>query len=186
MKEMSWKVLSQLLKNSRISDRELARNVGISQPTASRTRNKLEKEGYIREYTLLPNFEKIGYQLMAVTLAKAKVTLTPEAQEKARKLILTNPEVIFVASAEGMGKNGIMLSLHRSYTDYVRFMTNLRLESNHLMDEVETMLVDLGSASTLKPPSISNLALDAPSDDNARHKRTPARRQRAASPRSSQ
>ena len=70
MKDLEIKMLSELMKNSRRSDRELAKAVGTSQPTATRIRTKLEKEGYVKEYTAIPDFIKIGYTIMALTFLK--------------------------------------------------------------------------------------------------------------------
>jgi DNA-binding Lrp family transcriptional regulator len=70
LKEIERKLLSELLKNSRRSDRELAKAIGVSQPTTTRLRTKLEKEGYIKEYTIIPNFSKIGYTIMALNFIK--------------------------------------------------------------------------------------------------------------------
>jgi DNA-binding Lrp family transcriptional regulator len=70
MKNVELKLISELMKNSRRSYRELAKAVGVSQPTVSRTLKKLEKEGYIKEYTMIPDFLKLGYQIMGVTLIK--------------------------------------------------------------------------------------------------------------------
>jgi len=55
MKEHYMKLLSELIKGSSRSDRELARVIGTSQPTVTRARAKLEKEGFIEEYTIIPN-----------------------------------------------------------------------------------------------------------------------------------
>lgn len=60
MKNVELKLISELMKNSRRSYRELAKAVGVSQPTVSRTLKKLEKEGYIKEYTMIPDFLKLG------------------------------------------------------------------------------------------------------------------------------
>jgi len=43
------RLLFALIKGARRSDRELARTLRISQPTITRKRTQLEKEGYIRE-----------------------------------------------------------------------------------------------------------------------------------------
>jgi len=59
MKNVEWKLISELMKDSRRSDRELAQAIGVSQPTVSRTIKKLEKEGYIKEYTIIPDFHKL-------------------------------------------------------------------------------------------------------------------------------
>jgi DNA-binding Lrp family transcriptional regulator len=49
MKDIERRLISELMKNSRRSDRELAKALGTSQPTI--TRGKLEREGIIKEYT---------------------------------------------------------------------------------------------------------------------------------------
>ena len=60
----------ELLKNSKESDRKLARKLGVSQPTITRTRNKLEREGFIRSYTIFPNWRKLGFEILALTFVK--------------------------------------------------------------------------------------------------------------------
>jgi DNA-binding Lrp family transcriptional regulator len=158
MEEKMRRLLSELLKDSRRSDRELAKVLGISQPTVTRMRNKLIEEGVIQEFTVIPNFAKMEYEIMAVTIAKAKVTLTPDEQEKAKKLVLENPQVIFVASAEGMGRNGVMISLHKDYAEYCDFMNNLEFDSGSYMEKVDTMLISLVPSAVVKPLSLANLA----------------------------
>ncbi len=53
MKDTELKVVVELIKNSRRSNRELARAIGMSQPTVTRTRTGLEKQGIIKEYTIV-------------------------------------------------------------------------------------------------------------------------------------
>jgi DNA-binding Lrp family transcriptional regulator len=47
LKDIELRLISELVKNSRRSDRELAKVLGISQPTVSRARMRLEKQGLI-------------------------------------------------------------------------------------------------------------------------------------------
>ncbi len=158
MKEGKKRLFMELLKNSKRSDRELAKVLGVSQPTITRMRHKLVEEGTIREFTVIPDFIKLGYKIMAITIAKAKIALTPEEQEKTKTLVLENPNVIFVASANGMGRNGVMISLHRNYSDFVRFMSDLKSESTGYMENVDNMLISLTSGDVVKPLSLSYLA----------------------------
>jgi Lrp/AsnC family transcriptional regulator for asnA, asnC and gidA len=72
MKEVELKLVSELMKNSRRSDRDLAKAIGVSQPTVTRTRSRLEREGIIREYTMIPDFGKLGYKIMALTFALSR------------------------------------------------------------------------------------------------------------------
>jgi DNA-binding Lrp family transcriptional regulator len=118
----------------------------------------LVKEGIIREFTVIPDFAKLGYEIMAVTIARAKATLTPSEQEFAKKLVLEEPRVIFVASAWGMGRNGVMISLHKDYADFSDFMNNLKFNSGGYVEEVDSMLVSLKTDMIAKPLSLSYLA----------------------------
>jgi DNA-binding Lrp family transcriptional regulator len=84
LKEVELKLVSELMKNSRKSDRQLARAIGTSQPTVTRIRSRLEKEGYIKEYTTIPDFGKLGHHLLGLTFVKLKKMLDPVEIEKAR------------------------------------------------------------------------------------------------------
>ena len=53
------------MKNSHQSDRAVANRLNVSQPTITRARVELEKE-YVKEYTLIPDFPKIGYEIMVM------------------------------------------------------------------------------------------------------------------------
>jgi len=67
-------------------NRELARSPGASQPTVSRIIKKLESWGIIKECTMLPDFQKLGYKLMAFTFVALRGGLKPEEIEAARRI----------------------------------------------------------------------------------------------------
>ena len=58
------RLLKEMLKDSKRSDMEIAKSLGVSQPTVTRTRAQLEKE-YIETCTIIPGFVKLGYQILA-------------------------------------------------------------------------------------------------------------------------
>lgn len=65
--ELDRKILEEYVKDSRASSREIAKKVGAAVSTVlSRTR-KMENKGIIKNYTLMLDHEKLGYQLTAVT-----------------------------------------------------------------------------------------------------------------------
>ena len=108
------------MNNSRRSDRDLAKVIGTSQPTVTRTRIRLEKEGYLKEYTVIPDFHKLGFELLALTLIKLKVTLTSDELEKIRRfaaerLEKTPYQVLMPERGAGLGFDGAVLSLHKNY-----------------------------------------------------------------------
>jgi len=150
------KLLSELLKNSRRSDRQLARDMGTSQPTVTRMRSKLEKEGWIQEYTIVPSFEKMGIKLMAITIFKTH--WKRESVEKGEKASMTRPNVIFSARAEGMGgRNVVVISLHQDYPSYADYIENIMKEHSEDIETYDTLLVSL-KARVAKPLSLSYLA----------------------------
>ncbi|MGA2309647.1 MAG: winged helix-turn-helix transcriptional regulator [Candidatus Bathyarchaeia archaeon] len=72
LKDTEAALISELISNSRRSDRELARAIGVSQPTVSRIIKRLEREGVVNEYTMIPDFRKLGYNLCAFIFLKLK------------------------------------------------------------------------------------------------------------------
>ena len=128
------KLLYELIKNSRRSDRDLAKVFGFSQPTITRTRRKLEDENYILQYTALPDFTKLGFELVAFTFTQSG------SEEKAKAASLyewlgEDHRVIFVAEGSGLGKNSIIATMHKNYTDYSHFIKDLqRLKIAHTAD----------------------------------------------------
>jgi DNA-binding Lrp family transcriptional regulator len=136
------KLLFALIDNSKRSDRELAKALDLSQPTITRKRSNLEKGGYIREYTAIPNLAKMGYDFIAVTFlsfAEAK----PELFDKAREWTKNQPSVIFASNGEGLGMNSIMLSIHKNYASYSKLIIDLRQDWQPNLKEIETFIISL-------------------------------------------
>ena len=93
MKEIVLKLIAELLKDARKSDRDLAKAIGVSQPTASRIRTRLEQEGFVREYAMIPDFRKLGYEIIAVTFMKLQSKLEQGDIEKIRELAKERPRI---------------------------------------------------------------------------------------------
>lgn len=164
-------LLRQLLKNSRKSDRELAKILGFSQPTITRLRTKLEKERYIKTYTIIPDFTKLGYQILAFTFSKLKSYPTPEDAtkivEQASEWVNKYPNVIFASDGEGLGgKDVIMISIHKDFIKYTNFMRKYALEWGHMIATFETFLVSLGPGFKMKPLDLKYLADDKNEETN--------------------
>lgn len=154
-KKLTMRLVSELLKDSKKSDRELGKILGVSQPTVSRERKKLGEEGIIHEYSIVPDFAKLGFEILAVSCFKTHQigALT----EKARKVTMSKPNVVLAAPCEGMGTNGMMISLHKNYADYSNFLREIRSEGGNEVESVSTFLVAL-SGVVVKPFSLKYLA----------------------------
>lgn len=157
MKDIMRQLLFELLKDSKKSDRQLAKILGVSQATVSRMRNRLVIEGMIREFTIIPDFKKLGYELMAITAGRFKIPSSPERIERGKKWSARFPNVIFVSRTQGMGKNALTISLHKDYTDYNEFFQDMMSEWVDAIENFESMLVSLKGV-IVKPLSFSYLA----------------------------
>lgn len=155
MTEREMRLISELLKNSRKSDRALAKTLKVSQPTVTRMRNKLVRDGVVSEFTIIPHFVKLGYEFFAISSVKVK--LKPDYLEKARKWVKQYPSVILMAKAEGMGKNTVIVSLHKSYTDYSQFASETQEYWGEDIEDYATLLVSL-KAPNVRPFSLKYLA----------------------------
>ena len=166
MNKTMKKLLLELLKDSKRSDRELAKVLGVSQATVSRMRNKLVTDGLIREFTVIPDFVKMGYEIMAITSVKVKESSILELEKKAKEYMTSKPNIIFAGGgAQGMGKNGVMISLHKSYSDYSNFLTNHMVYWGDNIEEHFTILVSLRER-IVKPFSLRYIAqLEETSED---------------------
>lgn len=85
--DVELRLIAELMKNSRRSDRKLGKVVGVSQPTVSRIIRKLENEGLVQEYTMIPNLTKLGYEILALIFVKLNRQLSDAEIEEAKKLI---------------------------------------------------------------------------------------------------
>ena len=162
VKPLDYRLLFELIKNSRRSDRELAKALGTSQPTVTRRRAFLEKE-LIDGYTAIPKWEKLGYEIFAITFIKIKQAIaSKEEYESTRKKGMAwleqTPNIVMAGACRGMGVDSFMISLHKTYADYDNFMHDYRLELGKFIDNVQTILVNLRGKELLKPLHFKYLA----------------------------
>jgi len=161
MRDIELKLVSELFKNSRRSDRELANALGVSQPTVSRMIRKLKEEGVIKEHTIIADFRKLGIELVAFTFGvwspdKIKAYSEDERVEKAKRFLSEHPNVVFASSGEGLGMGRIVVSVHKNYTDYVEFMRQARSEWSGLV-KLESFIMSLETDVVPFPFSLRNL-----------------------------
>jgi len=64
--EVDHKILAELIKNARVSYRELAKKLGLSVATVAYRVTKLQKSGLIKGFTTLINYEEMGYEITAI------------------------------------------------------------------------------------------------------------------------
>jgi len=163
MKDLELRVVIELMKNSHRSDRELARAVGVSQPSISRTRKKLEEQGMIKEYTIIADYPQLGLALMSMTFTKMKGTLSKEIlddmKKRARNTMSEHPSALILGNT-GIGCNAdyVAIAFHRNYSEYSEFMRTIKGFPNVNIDETKSFIIDLSEKDQMQPLSFSHLA----------------------------
>jgi DNA-binding Lrp family transcriptional regulator len=163
MKDSELKVIIELLKNSHRSDRELARAIGVSQPTLSRIREKLEKQGMIKEYTIIPNYSQLGFKLLSMTFTKMKGPLSKEIlddmKKRARNTMSEHPSALILGNT-GMGCNAdyVAIAFHKDYSEYTEFMRDIKQFPNVNINETKSFIIDLNEKDQMQPLSFAHLA----------------------------
>jgi DNA-binding Lrp family transcriptional regulator len=135
-------LLFALIKGARRSDRDLSKVLKISQPTVTRKRTKLEKGGYIREYTVIPDLANMGYDFVAVTFLSFAEDRN-ELFDKAREWTKKRPCVIYAVNGEGIGMNSVMVSVHFNYASYSKLITELRRDWQPNLKNIQTFIISL-------------------------------------------
>jgi len=157
-------LLNELIRNSKRSDRDLAKILKVSQPTVTRMRKKLEKMGYIMDYTVIPNMTKLGFEIVAFSFLNVyryneKGEPDYELSEKAHKWVAHNSKIIFAAGGDGLqGKNCMMVSVHRDFTDFTSFINMFRSMWGNNIRAMDSFLVTL-KGKMPKPFSFRNLEI---------------------------
>lgn len=151
------KLLCELVKNSRRSDRDLAKILGTSQPTVNRLRKRLEREA-ILQYTLIPNFSYMGFDIVAFMFVRSKDPMTMAWRDEGKEWANQRPNVLFASTGQGMESTGIMVTVHKDYADFTKFHQDFRRKWAKHLTEYKTFLISITGDSAVKPFSFNYLA----------------------------
>ena len=151
------------MKNSKISDRKLADGIGVSQPTVTRRRAKLEKELSF-EYTVIPDFAKLGMEIMAFHFTSWKpetletLSQKKDFQKKVAEYFSGQPNLIFASSGQGCGMSRTGITFHKSYADFVAFRTRMEENWGSYMTKYDTFIISLKSDKVMRCLTLKYLA----------------------------
>jgi len=153
--ETDRRIFLELIKNAKISDRQISKKLGISQATVTRRRKVLEKE-LIDGYTFVPKWEKLGYTLMVITFVKIKPAITTKemykhARERELKWLMPQHNILMAATSRGIGMDALIISVHKSYAGFDEWFRKVRLEMGDLVEDIESVIVNLCGTEVLRP-----------------------------------
>jgi len=161
-KPIDAKLLAELLKDSHRSDRELAKTLGVSQPTVTRKRTDIEKRA-IDGYTVIPKWEEFGFEIVAINFVKhhvkvAKAEDREQAYSRVKEWMMKKPNVILAMEGQGMGWDGVFVSFHKNYSDFTEFIKEHNSVFSDLLLDTQSFISSISPATTRKPFHLKYLA----------------------------
>jgi len=79
------KIVRLLSENARMTYKELAEEIGTTRQRVSRRMEKLERAGIVKKYTILPDYEALGYSYIILGITLKPGVRTEEAIAKLRE-----------------------------------------------------------------------------------------------------
>jgi len=114
------RILNAIFKNPKKSDRQIAKAIGMSQPTVTRTRTKFLGMRFFK-YAVIPNLTKFRYKVVAWSQVPFFNISLSDVMNKEVMLKKLKEDDRIIFAMEGMFKVIIVLSKHKSYQDYCDF-----------------------------------------------------------------
>ncbi len=126
LNNVDQRILEVLLKDARISLKDLGQQVGLSSPSISERLHRLEERGVIRGFTVDIDPQALGYQLQAIV----RIRPLPGKLQIVQQLIEETPE--FCECDKVTGEDCYIARL------YVRSIAQLDQIIDRIADKAET------------------------------------------------
>ncbi len=95
--EVDRRLLRLLAENARASLRDLSRSLGVAVSTVHARLQKLIRDRVIRRFTIMPDYERLGYPITAVILVSVEGGMIEEVASRLRE----EPSLIAVYDITG-------------------------------------------------------------------------------------
>ncbi|MGQ9679363.1 MAG: Lrp/AsnC family transcriptional regulator [Candidatus Bathyarchaeia archaeon] len=116
--EIDRKLLREILRNSNRSHRELAKVIGVSTATVINHVQRLESSGVIKNYSVVLDHERLGYELTAITEITVSKGKLLEVEQEIAKI----PNVCAVYDVTGLTDAMVIAKFknRRSLSDFTK------------------------------------------------------------------
>jgi len=98
---------------------------------------------------MIPDFAKVGYDLLTVTLVKHRKNLASEQLEAEAKKGLEraeageSPEMVMVETGMGLGYDAIIIAYEKDYSSYSKLIERIRTFEHLQATETQTFIFQL-------------------------------------------
>ena len=131
---LAKEIINALIIDSRLSYRELAKKVKVSVVTAMNRAKALEKEGIIRRYTTIIDYDKVGYDVEVMI----EIRISKGNLFEVEKKIATDPNVFAVYDMTGEF-DAALLARFRNRREMDNFLK--RIQTYDFVERTNTRLI---------------------------------------------
>ncbi|MEM0057734.1 MAG: hypothetical protein QXG09_02530 [Candidatus Bathyarchaeia archaeon] len=85
----------------------------------------------------------MGCETVAFTFVKMNPQVYSKNIEEIRNYAKRWPNAIYVSRGEGMGMTGIIISLHKNYTDYLQKLNIFRRDWGQYIEDIQSFLTSV-------------------------------------------
>jgi len=133
-KDLDARILNILMDNSKLSYRKIAARLGVSVATVMNRVNRLEREGVIKKYSALLDYDKLGYDISAIVDVRVSRGKLFEVENK----IATHPNVQAVFDVTGPFDTMIVANF-KSRQDLDKFLK--KIQTYDFVERIETRII---------------------------------------------
>jgi DNA-binding Lrp family transcriptional regulator len=144
--EASMKVLEEYLRDARQSFREVARRVAFSSGTVASRVKRMEEAGVIKRYTVQLDYERMGYELTAVT----EIIVSDGMMMEVGSQVAKTPQTIGVYNVTG-DSDIMVVAKFKTRQQLSDFTKNITKMSHVVRTETHVVLNTLKEELSLLP-----------------------------------
>jgi DNA-binding Lrp family transcriptional regulator len=165
LKPLDYKIIAQLVRNSKQSDRQLAKTLNVSQPTITRRRIDLERKGLL-DYTAVPNLGKLGFQILAFIFGKWDFQEHPTTHvEEMKDFISKHPQIVYISTGSGLNFDRMAIAFFKDYSEYSDVMQEYKASWGKYFTNFSSFIVSLKSDNILRPLTFKPLTKSLVQDE---------------------
>jgi DNA-binding Lrp family transcriptional regulator len=158
LKPMDYALIAELVKNPRLSDRQLSKILNMSQPTITRKRTLIERQGLL-DYNAIPNLRKLGYQILAFIFGSWKHKEFPDTRaDEMEKYIAQIPNILFISTGSGLNYDRMAIAVFKDYSEYSKTIREFKLAWARYFADFSSFIVSLQTDNVLRNFTFKPLA----------------------------
>jgi hypothetical protein len=110
---------------------------------------------------MIPDLGKLGIEIIALTFGQWSPDRVKDSDgtffKEAKQFITEHPRVVFGSCGNGLGRDTMVITAHKTYSDYAEFLREVQNRAQGLLINVESFIISVKSDAMPRHFTLSNL-----------------------------